>query len=329
MPGTGNPASRTTRPPVFGYVPVERTWDTISDMLNPQLETFVAVAELGSFNQAAKALYVTPSAVIKQINGLETHLGLRLFDRSKRGLTLTKAGESLLADARYMVGYAKDSLERARRASLADAGELVRIGTSPMTPAGFLVDLWPAIHRLQPELKFELVPFENTPQNAREILGNLGRNIDVVAGVYDSAFLASRHCEALSLDNVPLRCAVSVHHPLAVKRRLRLADLTGYELMIIRRGWNRSVDALRDDLEARHRGITIVDFDFYSIDVFNQCEQRDAAILTIDYWHGVHPLFKVLPVDWDYDISFCLMHGPQPSGATQAMLDAVTKVAKV
>lgn len=43
-------------------------------MYNPQLETFIKVADAGSFNKAADELYITPTAVIKQINSLENHL---------------------------------------------------------------------------------------------------------------------------------------------------------------------------------------------------------------------------------------------------------------
>ena len=61
-------------------------------MYNPQLETFLCVAESGSFNKAAEKLYISPPAVIKQINLLEESLGLQLFVRSHRGLQMTKAG---------------------------------------------------------------------------------------------------------------------------------------------------------------------------------------------------------------------------------------------
>ena len=65
-----------------------------------QLETFLRVADAGSFSKAAGEAYITPTAVIKQINLLEESLGVKLFDRSHRGLTLTKAGQSLYQDAR-------------------------------------------------------------------------------------------------------------------------------------------------------------------------------------------------------------------------------------
>ena len=69
-------------------------------MYNSQLETFLRVADVGSFNKAAEESYITPTAVIKQINLLEESLGgVKLFDRSHRGLTLTKAGRSMYQDA--------------------------------------------------------------------------------------------------------------------------------------------------------------------------------------------------------------------------------------
>ena len=61
-------------------------------MYNPQLETFLCVAECGSFNKAAEKLFISPPAVIKQINLLEENLDLQLFVRTHRGLQLTEAG---------------------------------------------------------------------------------------------------------------------------------------------------------------------------------------------------------------------------------------------
>lgn len=51
-------------------------------MYNPQLETFLRVADVGSFNKAAEISYITSTAVIKQINLLKESLGVKLFDRS-------------------------------------------------------------------------------------------------------------------------------------------------------------------------------------------------------------------------------------------------------
>ena len=138
-------------------------------MYNPQLETFIKAADCGSFNKAAEELYISPPAVIKQINLLESSLDLQLFVRTHRGLILTDAGKSLYHDAKYIIGYCHESVNRARNAMQKEEA-VIRIGTSPMTPGQFLMDMWSSIHEICPDIKFQLVPFENTPENAREIL---------------------------------------------------------------------------------------------------------------------------------------------------------------
>ena len=134
-------------------------------MYNPQLETFLRVADAGSFNKAAEELFITPPAVIKQITALESSLDLKLFIRSPRGLKLTEAGKSIYRDAQYVVQYCKDSVVRAKNAA-EEGDKVIRIGVSPMTPGQFLLDLWPAIKTQCPNIKFKMVPYENTPENS-------------------------------------------------------------------------------------------------------------------------------------------------------------------
>lgn len=291
---------------------------------NPQLETFLCVAESGSFNKAADKLFISPPAVIKQINLLEEELELRLFIRTHRGLILTEAGKSLYQDAKYIIQYCKDSVTRAKNAEK-ETDSVIRIGTSPMTPAQVLVDLWPSLQEYCPNVKFRLVPFENTPENAREILANLGQNIDVVAGIFDETMLSLRRCAGLELSREPICCAVSVHHRLAEKDRLTVQDLYGENLMLMRRNWSHYVDLLRDDLWKNHPQIHIVDFDFYDVAVFNRCENNNHVLMAIENWRYVHPLLKILPVDWGYAIPFGLLHSPAPSLVVEKFLQAVQK----
>ena len=295
-------------------------------MYNPQLETFLCVAESGSFNKAAEKLYISPPAVIKQINLLEESLNLQLFVRTHRGLKLTEAGKSLCQDAKYIIQYCKDSVTRARNA-MQQTEQVIRIGTSPMTPAQVLVDLWPKVQKYCPNIKFQLIPFDNTPENAREILGNLGANIDVVAGLFDETMLALRKCSGLELSREPICCAVSIHHPLARKDSLTVQDLYGQNLMLMHRDWSHYVDLMRDDLWKNHPQIHIVDFDFYDVSVFNRCENNGDVLMTIVRWKYIHPLLKTLPVDWGYTMPYGLLHAPKPSAHVQQFLDAVGQVA--
>ncbi len=294
-------------------------------MYNPQLETFIRVADAGSFNRAAEQSYVTPTAVMKQINLLESKLGVKLFERTHRGLTLTRAGESLYSDAKYIIQYCKDAVIRAQNA-MQENDTVIRIGTSPMTPAQVLVDLWPKIHEHCPEIKFQLVPFENTLENAQEILKNLGHNIDIIAGIFDDTMLNVRQCAGFEISREPLCCAVSIYHPLARKQKLQIQDLYGEKLMLMHRGWSSHVDALRDDIWKNHGQIEIVDFDFYSVDIFNRCENSHDILMAVQAWENVHPLLKVIPVEWDHSIPYGLLHSPEPSETVKRFLTALQTV---
>ena len=296
-------------------------------MYNPQLETFLRVADAGSFSRAAEEAYITPTAVIKQINLLEESLGVKLFDRTHRGLTLTKAGRSLYQDAKYIIQYCRDSMVRAKNAMLEDTN-VIRVGSSPMTPAQLLMQLWSKVNETCPDIKFQIVPFENSLENAREILGNLGRRIDIVGGIFDETMLALRGCAGLELIRAPFQCAMSVHHRLAVKDRLQLSDLYGENLLLMHRGWSHYVDQLRDDLWQHHPQIQIVDFNIYSMDIFNRCESTNDVLLSIPGWASVHPLLKSIPVEWDYSIPFGILHSPEPSPIVQRFLDVAKVVGK-
>ena len=294
-------------------------------MYNPQLETFIKVADAGSFNKAAEQSFITATAVIKQINLLEVGLGVALFDRTHRGLTLTKAGKSLYRDSKYIIQYCRDSVVRAKNAMQQDE-QIIRIGTSPMTPAQVLLALWPKVHEHYPNMKFQLVPFENTPENAKEILANLGQNIDIVAGIFDETLLDLRKCKGFELMRNPICCAVSINHPLAEKDKLKVTDLYGENLMLIHRGWSHYVDKLRDDLWMNHPQIKIIDFDFYNVSVFNQCENSNDVLMAIDSWQSVHPLLKIIPVEWDYSIPYGLLHSPEPTKTVQDFLSIIQTI---
>lgn len=296
-------------------------------MYNPQLETFIKVADAGSFNKAAEELYITPTAVIKQINLLEAKLDIELFKRTHRGLSLTNAGRSLYNDAKYIIQYSGESVVRAKNAAQNDF-QTIRIGSSPMTPTRLLVDLWPKIHSVCPDIKFQLIPFENTPENAREILSNLGQNIDIVAGIFDESYFNMKHCTGFEICRVPICCAVSLNHPLAQKDKLTVEDLYGENLMLIHRGWSSYVDRLRDEIWTNHPQIHIVDFHFYNVGVFNQCQNSNDILMAVDAWSGVHPLLKILPVMWDYSIPYGILHSDNPSENVKKLLSALKTITK-
>lgn len=293
-------------------------------MYNPQLTTFIAVADSGSFTKAAEALFITPPAVMKQINALEERLGITLFARTNHGLQLTEAGRSFLQDARYIIDYSDRAIEKAKEIDNKDKRQSIRIGTSIMTPAKFLLDVWAEIQKFSPYLKIELIPFENTPINSVEILRNLGQHIDIVAGLYDDGFLKERGCRAAHLYDKKLLFAIPVTHPLCGKLKIDLSDLKGKKVLLIRKSWNEYIDGLREDLIAN--GTEIEDFDMFNLGAFNRAAQENVPIITVEGWEDVHPLLRIVPADWEYRIPFGILYSPTPTKQVKDFITALQKM---
>ena len=93
-----------------------------------QLKTFVAVATEGNLTRAAERVFTSPPAVSAQLKALEDELGVRLFDRSGRGMALTPAGERLLAEAQRTLTAAQ-AMQTAAAQIRGEARGAVRMGT--------------------------------------------------------------------------------------------------------------------------------------------------------------------------------------------------------
>ena len=115
---------------------------------------------------------------------------------------------------------------------------------------------------------------------------------------------------------------MSIYHPLAQKKQLSMQDLYGQKLMLMKRNWSKYTDMLRDDLWEHHPEIEIVDFSFYNLEVFNQCEHDNVLLMAVPQWANVHPLLKIIPVDWKYEIPFGLLHSKTPSETVKIFLQA-------
>ena len=94
----------------------------------------------------------------------------------------------------------------------------------------------------------------------------------MVAGIFDETMLNLRQCAGLEISREPICCAVSLQHPLAKKEILKISDLYGQNLLLMRRGWSHYVDVLREDLEKNHPRIRITEFNFYSMDILTSAK---------------------------------------------------------
>lgn len=136
------------------------------------LESFVRSAESGSFSAAARRLGLTPAAVSRNVAFLERNLGVRLFARSTRGLTLTEAGERF----RRSVQSGLDSIQEAIADIKVNAGQpagVLKLSAAPGFGMDFLLPLMPEFLERYPGVTPDWV-FDSRP-------------LDLIAGGFDAA----------------------------------------------------------------------------------------------------------------------------------------------
>ncbi|MGF1515639.1 MAG: LysR family transcriptional regulator [Elainellaceae cyanobacterium] len=95
-----------------------------------ELRYFVAVAETLHFGRAAERLHITQPALSRQIRALETELGVQLFQRTKRSVQLTLAGQTFLEKARQVLHHAEQAVLTTQSVARGETGQL-RIGFTP------------------------------------------------------------------------------------------------------------------------------------------------------------------------------------------------------
>jgi DNA-binding transcriptional LysR family regulator len=282
-------------------------------MYNPMLDTFIIVADDGSLTRAAEHLYLSPTAVMKQMNALERHLDLKLFERTPSGVRLTPAGEVIYRDAKFMMDYSKKSIAEANAAAHAYDTTFC-VGTSLLNPAKPFMDLWYRVNQSFPNYKLHLVPFEDDHAGILSEIEQLGEKFDFLIGVCDSKAWLSL-CQFLPLGRYKKMVAVAREHRLATKDHVDIQDLYGETLMMVSRGDSGVNDRIRADLEQHHPQIQIEDTpQFYDLSVFNRCAETGHVLLTIECWQDVHPGLVSIPVHWDYSIPYGLLysfHAPE------------------
>lgn len=297
-------------------------------MYDLALDTFICVADCGSFNKAADKLYLSPTAVMKQMNTLEKRLGIKLFCRTSHGISLTAGGQSIYKDAKSIISASKEAVKRAEIAANAQQ-RVLRVGTSMLNPCKAFMDIWYKVSERFPNFKIQIIPFEDNHEGILSVIDKIGSSFDFIVGVCDSSQWLER-CNMYPLGRYKKCIAVPIYHPLAKKSSLKIADLYGETLMMVKRGDSRINDALRDELEAKHPQIKLEDtYQFYDITVFNRCAESGKLLLNLECWSDIHPSLKTIPVDWSFTIPYGLLYPLDPKEDIAEFLKAISDTSRI
>ncbi|MBR2578432.1 MAG: LysR family transcriptional regulator [Erysipelotrichaceae bacterium] len=189
-----------------------------------QLRSFVAVSQLENMSKAAEFLHLSQSSLSKNISTLEDELGMQLFERNGRKLTLNVAGARLLEYSTMALRELEYAVEDMRLLS-DKAGKRIRIGT-----AGYddrLSECLAAFKKVSPEAEFELT-------------GNIENQEHLDISKYDMLIYPDTH-KFKKFTGMPLYkerydLALPAHHELAQYPVMRAKMLEGLDIVFLRAG---------------------------------------------------------------------------------------------
>jgi LysR family hydrogen peroxide-inducible transcriptional activator len=207
-----------------------------------ELRYVVALADAGHFGHAAEACFVSQSTLSTQIKKLEDFLGIALFDRSLKSVTLTPAGKDIVDSARRIIEEANRICEMSKQIK-DPMVRTIHLGIIPTLGPYYLPHVLPLVHKHFPKLRL-LLREEMTPH----VLAHL------TEGKLDAGLLAlplptdDPTMETVPLFNEPFLAAVPANHPLAAAKEVHIDALVDAGLFLLEEGHclrNQALEACR------------------------------------------------------------------------------------
>lgn len=186
-----------------------------------KLQHAALLAETLHFSRAAERAHLTQSALSRSIQSLESDLGLRLFDRSQGGVTLTVVGRQFLTHAQALLQSARDLAHDMRLLRNAEIGEL-RVGAGPFPAATLLPSALAGLHATHPGLCVTMLI--DHPSALRKMLE--AEHLEFFVADTRTANLS----EACAVKMLPPQHGgffCRTQHPLARRQRLSVKDISG------------------------------------------------------------------------------------------------------
>ena len=192
-----------------------------------QLQYFVAVAEQGSVTRAAQKLSISQSSITEAVKELEADLGVTLFDRHPRGLSITHNGHQFLRHATKILGTVSDA-----RNSFSDAGARtggsLNIGVTSLVAGYVLSDLLARYRRACPDVEVSAIEDNGSYLEHLLVGGELDVAVMIISNLRDRMAL-----QAEILETSPYRLWLPIGHPLVSADIISVADIAKEPLIML------------------------------------------------------------------------------------------------
>lgn len=258
-------------------------------MESARCRAFIAAAEHGSFSRAAEALSYTPSGVSQLVTALERDLGFALLHRTKKGVSLTSAGQKLLPAVRMLLQQEDRMLQLAAEVKGLDVGEIT-IASYYSISAHWLPRVITAFEKDYPNIHIDLMEGINN-----EIIGWLddaSADIGFMSGGGGLAY------DWIPLADDPMLAVLPKSHPMAGAARYPVRQCAQEDFIMPAFGRDADVTALleRFGLAPRVRYSTMESF---------------AAMSMVESGLGMTLMNELITKNWQCDVAILPLDPPQ------------------
>ncbi|MFZ7131679.1 MAG: LysR family transcriptional regulator [Eubacteriales bacterium] len=198
-----------------------------------KLQYFISLAETSNFTKAAKANYITQTAMSQQISSMEKELEVRLFDRTKNKVSITQAGQYFLEETKVIVERYQQALRNTKKIGKGSSGNLT-IGYCGPTEKELLCKIMEFFIEKHPSVNVFL---QN--ENFKQLYNNLDRETcDVVISL--SGEVEKEVCfDRIILKKDVAVLAVSKKHPKADVKKMHASEVAGERIIMVNEEYGR------------------------------------------------------------------------------------------
>jgi len=285
-------------------------------MNDKQISAFISVAELGSFSQAARKQYISPQAITQQIDLLENELGIKLFVRNRKGVTLSKPGELFY---HWAVKLSQDYSELLRQLHSLNNSQkqTLHIG---LFDTIMMDTLCKAFSSEYPQIRQEYTMISTDAWI--DILKQLSNGqLDIIEHadcpeVHQNGFIFE------PLHDTGTFCALPSSHPLSTKKEILLSDLRGTLVGIHSRS---CVPGLENLLAQQAPGAVLIDGEKSTLSAFDICA-KGGIFLFPDASHKRFVPLQIIPLKCDLVWRFGVVYKENPSKNVKQFVEMAKRI---
>lgn len=259
-----------------------------------KLEVFINLVETSNYTRTARAMHITQPTVTHDIKSIENEIGVRLFNRNKRYVSVTPDGKAFYQKVKPIINNYYSAVQDIQKKDLENNSKIT-IGYSYTPFNDIYVPQW--INKFQ--IKYPNVRFSIMSLNHNELKQHLlSDEIDVVLTTGNDA-KDLENIKSYKLETENFKAIVPKKNPLSEKKVLKLTDFQNQKMLFLDNNW-AAVDLinLQDEIQHvnNHLNITFAN-NLSSLNVLIKGQQGIALGLYCLY-PKLEPYLKYVPVDW-------------------------------